>query len=79
MLPFFFVCTDCHTYFAVLFFAVLAAHACVFTAVVRNANCCVQECELKAFDRFLSPGLHHDGFEGLFLNKAGSAQVKLVW
>ncbi|CAN0127836.1 unnamed protein product, partial [Scytosiphon promiscuus] len=35
----------------------------------------LQECEVKAFDRFLAPGLTFDGFEGIYLNKAGRAQV----
>ncbi|CAN0481523.1 unnamed protein product, partial [Ectocarpus sp. 8 AP-2014] len=34
----------------------------------------LQECEAKAFDRFLSPGLALDGFEGIYANKAGQAQ-----
>ncbi|CAN0047140.1 unnamed protein product [Ectocarpus sp. 13 AM-2016] len=34
----------------------------------------LQECEAKAFDRYLSPGLAFDGFEGIYANKAGQAQ-----
>ena len=42
--------------------------------------CCVfwlgdQECEAKAYDRFLAPGLDFDGFKGIYLNKTGQAQV----
>ncbi|CAN0308724.1 unnamed protein product, partial [Ectocarpus sp. 4 AP-2014] len=33
-----------------------------------------QECEAKAYDRYLSPGLAFDGFEGIYANKAGQAQ-----
>ncbi|CAN0206293.1 unnamed protein product, partial [Laminaria digitata] len=34
----------------------------------------LQECEVRAFKRFLSPGLEFDGFEGIYRNKAGLAQ-----
>ncbi|CAM9309857.1 unnamed protein product [Pylaiella littoralis] len=34
----------------------------------------LQECEAKVFDRFLAPSLAFDGFEGIYLNKAGQAQ-----
>lgn len=33
---------------------------------------------MKAFDRFLAPGLTFDGFEGIYLNKAGRAQVSFA-
>lgn len=38
-----------------------------------------QECEGKAYDRFLAPGLEFDGFKGIYLNKAGQAQVWEAW
>lgn len=32
---------------------------------------------MKTFEKILVPVLRHDGFEGLYLNKAGSTQVPL--